>query len=86
MRFTQVDGVGHLAGGNDPYVANPNGAGDPDSTLTGTATLSPVYISWHTVLGQESLAVVTSSIRGQDVAELLHPQSRLHARRRAGRL
>lgn len=60
MRFTQVAGVGFgTLGGNDPYVANPNG-----EVATWDATSNQAVLSSYipgTVLGQESLAVVTTT-------------------------
>ncbi|WCM25350.1 hypothetical protein NDN01_14920 [Sphingomonas sp. QA11] len=65
MRYTQVAGTSFgTMGGNDPYVVNPNGyqavwgttVADP---TTDTLTLQP-YLP-GTILGQESLAVVTTT-------------------------
>ena len=65
MRYTQVANVGFGSMGlNDPYVVNPNGdqaiwtPSSPGST-TGTLSVTP-YIS-GTILGHESLAVVTTT-------------------------
>lgn len=60
MRFTDVANVGFgTLGLNDPYVVNPNGEKATWDSTTSTLSVSP-YIP-GTVLGQESLAIVTTT-------------------------
>jgi hypothetical protein len=65
MRFTEVKGVTFgTMGKNDPYVQNPNGykavwTPNPQNPTDGTLAVEP-YIP-GTILGQESLAVVTTT-------------------------